>query len=108
MIATIFRTHTTVPVTVEARHGLLGEEGERFLKDYWRERTWLALYYKNSWRVRRGSCAISSVVYIVCWYESREWSPFRLLLLGLVAMLKAARRVKRKSGSMKMSQVVKE
>lgn len=40
--------------------------------------------------------------------ESRERLPFKLLLLGLVAMLKAAMRASRKSGSKKMTEVVKE
>ena len=34
--------------------------------------------------------------------------PFRLLLLGLVAILKTARRTRRRSGSMKIIKVVKE
>ncbi len=38
----------------------------------------------------------------------RVCSPFRLLLLGLVAMLKAAMRVRMRSGSIKMIKVVKE
>ena len=48
---------------------------------------------------------------VVCWvhlFESRECSPFKLLLLGLVAMLKAAMRASMRSGSKKMTKVVKE
>ena len=38
----------------------------------------------------------------------RECSPFRLLLLGLVAMLKAAINARMKSGRMRMTRVVRE
>ncbi len=42
------------------------------------------------------------------WFD-RECSPFKLLLLGFVAMMsKAAMRARMSSGSRKMSEVVKE
>ena len=40
--------------------------------------------------------------------EEEAYLPFKLLLLGLVAMLKTARRTSRRSGSMNMRKVVKE
>ena len=50
--------------------------------------------------------SIDVVLLRVC--KRWEISPFKLLLLGLVAMLKAAMRARRKSGRRKMIMVVKE
>ena len=62
---------------------------------------------KNVWESRHGCCALASIIQI-CPFLSRGCSPFRLLLLGLVDMFKAAIRAKMESGSKKMIEVVKE
>ena len=44
----------------------------------------------------------------MCRQEGSISIPFKLLLLGLVAMLKTARRTRRRSGRMNMIKVVRE
>lgn len=105
MIATIFRSHTTVAVTVKAGHGLLREEGERLFEDCQREYTWSALTETSEVE----TCFLCDCTRCKARLrEVREQLPFKLLLLGLVAMLKAAMRASRKSGSKKIKEVVKE
>ena len=38
MVTAVFRPYTTVSIAVEARHGLLREEGEGFLEDCFRRK----------------------------------------------------------------------
>ena len=56
----------------------------------------------------KGEDVISVDVVLVRLYKRGETSPFRLLLLGLVAILKAAIRARRNRGRRKMTMVVKE
>lgn len=56
----------------------------------------------------KGEDVVSIDVILLRLYKRWEMSPFRLWLLGLVAILKAAIRARRKSGRRKMTMVVKE
>ena len=56
----------------------------------------------------KGEDVVSVDVVLLRLYKRWEISPFRLLLLGLVAILKAAIKTRRKSGRRKMTMVVKE
>ena len=106
MVSSIFGANTTVAVTVESRHGLLGEEGEGLFENcLWRKGRWMISIVVNSGRDQNRCCCRTTNEGRCMW---RSDLPLRLLLLGLVAMLKAARRASRERGSMNMIKVVKE
>lgn len=49
VVSAIFGSHPTVAVTVEARHGFLGEEGERLFEDCsGAEGRWLAFVQQDA------------------------------------------------------------
>ena len=71
MIALVLRPNATVAIAVETRHGLLGEQTEGFLEDWWGEYLISAVYPES----------IQAELLVF-----RLNIPFMLCMLGFVAI----------------------